>query len=76
MNERRRKRLREAIVHLEQASSLVQDCKDEEQRAHDALPEPIQWTERAEKMEEAVSNLEEAVSLIDEATGKVHEVSG
>lgn len=75
MNEKRRKSLRVAIDHLEKASSIVQDCKDEEQEAHDALPEPIQWSERGEKMEEAVSAMEEAISLIDEATEKVNEVA-
>ena len=75
MNEKRRKRLREAVGHLERASEIVQDCKDEEQEAHDGLPEPIQWSERGEKMEEAVSAMEEAISLIDEATEKVNEVA-
>ena len=68
MNKERRKKLQEAIGHLETASSIVEDVSMEEQFAHDNLPEQIQWTERGEKMEEVISNLEEAVSLIDEAT--------
>lgn len=75
MNEKRRKRLREAIGHLESASALVEQCATEEQTAYDALPEPIQWTERGEKMQSAVESMEEAVSLIDEATRLVDEAS-
>ena len=75
MNERRRKRLQEAIGHLEKASDIVQDCSMEEQEAYDNLPEVFQWNERGEKMQEAVSVMEEAVGLIDEAVGLVGQAS-
>ena len=74
MNEKRRKRLQEAIGHLEKASDIVQDCSMEEQEAYDNLPEVFQWNERGERMQEAVSTMEEAVSLIDEATRLVSSV--
>lgn len=73
MNEKRRKALREAVDHLDRASSIVQDCASDEQEAHDNLPETIQWTERGERMEEAISAMEEAVQLIDEASQLVSE---
>ena len=75
MNEQRRKNLRAAIGHLEAASNLVEQCATEEQMAYDALPEAIQWTERGEKMQEAVDAMEEAVNLIDDATKLVDEAS-
>lgn len=67
MNEKRRKSLREAIAHLERASSLVMDAGIAEQMAHDNLPDTLQYNERGERMEEVASTLEEAGGLIDEA---------
>ena len=75
MNEKRRKSLRAAIDHLEKASDIVQDCMSDEQNAFYSLPEQLQWTERGEKMEEAVSAMEEAVDLINQATELVGQAS-
>ena len=73
MNEKRRKRLREAVGHLEDALCIVQDVSLEEQLAHDNLPDVFQYGEQGERMEEVVSNLQEAESLIQEATQLVGE---
>lgn len=67
MNEKRRKRLREAIGHLDRARDIVQDCGMEEREAYENLPETIQWSERGERMEEIADSLDEAVGIIEEA---------
>ena len=67
MNEKRRKSLREAIAHLQAASSIVMDAGIAEQMAHDNLPDTLQYNDRGERMEEVACNLEEAGGLIDEA---------
>ena len=75
MNEKRRKRLQTAIDHLESARDIVDECAQDEQQAFDSLPEVFQFTERGDKMQEAVSVMEEAVGLIDEAVTLVEQAS-
>jgi len=67
MNKQRRRDLRDALEQLERASAIVEMSADEEQSAHDNLPDELQWTERGERMEEVASELQEAVELIDQA---------
>ena len=50
MNYQRRKRLRVACSLLEEASSIVEDVRDEEQDSLDNMPENLQDSERAERM--------------------------
>ena len=76
MNKQRRKRLAEAMELLQQAQEIIEEVRDEEQGAFDNLPEGLQYSERGEAMEEAISNLEEAYDGMDdiiscvEATGE------
>lgn len=59
MNAERRKKIEEAL-------SLVTECKDAEQEAYDNMPESFQEGERGETMQEHISNLEDAENALQE----------
>jgi hypothetical protein len=75
MNKDRRKRIDEAIKKLEDAQTILEECRDEEQDYLDNIPENLQGSERYETAEAAVDaldsaceNLEEVISSAEEAT--------
>lgn len=49
MNKQRRKRLEEASKLIAQAQGIIEEVKDEEQEAHDNLPESIQYGEKGSR---------------------------
>lgn len=59
MNNDRRKQLERAKALLEEALSIIETCRDEEQEAFDNMPEGLQQSERGEKAEAACSALDE-----------------
>lgn len=71
MNDARRKELDKAIDLLDEARTIIEDCKDDEQDALDNLPEGLQDDERAEilqkklEMQGAIYSMEEADNYID-----------
>lgn len=67
MNDARRKRLREAIMYLDNAASIVDGVCDSEQDSVDNMPENLQGTERFERMEDAVENLNDALEKLEDA---------
>lgn len=71
MNKDRRKALQGIIDQLTELKEAVESLQEEEQEAFDNLPEGIQFSERGESMEEAISNLEDAVNSIDEAISSI-----
>lgn len=73
MNNRRRKRLQQAMVALETVNAAVSAAADEEQDCLDNLPENLQGSEQYEKMENAVSLLQEAVENLDTAFDHIQE---
>ena len=50
MNDKRRKRLREAVKMLDHAWSIVELAQEEEEDGMDNMPENLQGSERYEKM--------------------------
>lgn len=69
MNNQRRKRLKEVIDLINQANSIIEEVKDEEEEALNNLPENLQDTERAESMQECIDQLEEIYDdLTDRST--------
>ena len=64
MNKDRRQQLRDVKDSLDEAISLLNDIKDEEQDAFDNLPENFQESERATRMTEAIDEIDEAISSI------------
>ena len=65
MTKYRRKQLAKAVELLQEAQQIIEEVKDEEQEAFDNLPEPLQYSERGEAMEEAISELEEVCDSMD-----------
>lgn len=76
MNERKRKRLKDAIRFLNSALSIVESVKDDEQDDLDNIPENLQGSARYEAMETAIDKLSDAESSIDEAINSIEEAGG
>ncbi len=75
MNSSRRKRIAEAAELLEQARGILEECKDEEQEAHDNLPESFQQSERGEEMESYIEVMEEAQDYADSAYAAISDIA-
>lgn len=75
MNKERRKQLEEAIAKLEDAKSLIESVRDEEQDAFDNMPEGLQSGERGERMEAAISQMDDAISEIESSVDSLNEAS-
>ncbi len=74
MNKQRRKRLEEAFDLIGQAQSILEEVKDEEQEAHDNLPESIQYGEKGEEMEGYIEMLDEAYGYLDDANSVIEQI--
>lgn len=75
MNKDRRKQLIEAIAKLEEAKTLIEIARDEEQDAFDNLPEGLQCGERGQKMEEAISRMGDVIDDIETSVDALNETS-
>lgn len=71
MNKARRKELSRAVELLEEAQSIIESCRDEEQEYMDNMPENLQESEKYYAAEEAVNNMDEAYDKIDEVINSV-----
>lgn len=67
MNKNRRKVIAEISTMLDNAKSMAEGCRDEEQDYLDNMPESIQGSDRGYKAEECVSYLDDAIDAIDTA---------
>lgn len=74
MNKARRKRLEEAFDLIAQAQEIIEEVKDEEQEAHDNLPEQFQYGERGEEMEGYIEMLDETYGYLDDAKSVVEQI--
>ncbi len=74
MNKQRRKRLEEASKLIAQAQGIIEEVKDEEQEAHDNLPESIQYGEKGQQMEEYIDMLDEAYGQCDDLMSVIDEI--
>lgn len=75
MNKERRKQLDKAIAMLDEAKSIIESVRDEEQDAFDNMPESLQAGERGEKMESAISLMDEVIDEIDSSLDNLNEAS-
>lgn len=71
MNKARRKELNRAVELLEEAQSIIESCRDEEQEYMDNMPENLQESEKYYAAEEAVDNMNEVYDVIGEAIDSV-----
>lgn len=62
MNEKRIKRLENAIALIEKAREIVEEVKDEEEFVYDNLPVDLQYSERGLMMQDTIDDL----SFIDD----------
>ena len=74
MNKIRRKRLQEASELIAKAQGIIECVKDEEQEAHDNLPESIQYGEKGQQMEEYIDMLDEAYRQCDDLMSIIDEI--
>lgn len=74
MNANRRKQLQRAIELLDEAKTIIDSCRDEEQEYVDSMPENLQNSEKAEKANEVVSQLDEVIYAIEENVTVIEEV--
>ena len=75
MNNSRRKELEKAVNLLEEAQSILEDCREEEQEYLDNMPENLQYSEKHDMAEEAVTALEGACESVLEAIDSVNEAT-
>ena len=73
MNRKRRMSLMEIAETLEDLRVAIEELKDEEQEYYDNMPESMQYGERGERAEAAVSSLEDACDSIDNAIDSIYE---
>lgn len=66
MNNERRKELARAHHLLEAARTIIISAKDEEDQAHDNLPDSLQDSEKGQKLSDNVDALDEIADSIEE----------
>ena len=74
MNNERRKALRKWNKRAEELKSDLEDILWDEQNSYDNLPENLQFSERAEAMEEAIGLIEEAIEGFGEVIETIDSV--
>ena len=70
MNAFRRKELSRAAELLEEARSM----KDEEEEAHDNLPESLQYSDKGEAMQDNIDMMVESIYTIESVIEQIDEV--
>ena len=73
MNNKRRELLRSAKGNLNAAAAKISQALDEEEDCLGNIPDSLQDSDRAERMENAVDALNEASDSIDAAIEKIDE---
>lgn len=67
MNNQKRNKLKLAREYLSKASDIVSDVLDDENDSLDGMPENLQYSDRYERMEAAISKLEDGLNNIEAA---------
>lgn len=67
MNKSRRSRIDVIISQLEAIAEEIEVLKDEEEEAFYNLPDSLQYSEKGEAMEDAMTNLDDALAYINDA---------
>jgi hypothetical protein len=73
MNKERRKVLREVIATLEAAQEALDAIREQEDEAFNAMPEPLQQSDKGQTMESAIGTLETASDEIGSAISNINE---
>lgn len=67
MNNQKREKLKLARGFLSKASDIVSSVLDDEQDCLDNMPDNLQYSDKYEKMEAAISKLEDGLNNIEAA---------
>lgn len=67
MNNQKREKLKLARDYLSRASDIVSAVLEDEQDCLDNMPENLQYSDRYERMEAAISKLEDGLNNIEAA---------
>lgn len=67
MNNQKREKLKLARGFLSKASDIVSNVLDDEQDCLDNMPENLQYSDKYERMEAAISKLEDSLNNIEAA---------
>ena len=59
---------------LDEVYSMIEDVKNEEEEAYDNMPESLQYSERADTMQEAIDGLEEVLSDLENVKDEIEEI--
>lgn len=76
MNKERRERLSAVEFTVDNAIEQIQELIDEEQAAHDSLPQSLMDSELATTMEEAIDNMEELVDKLEAVSKDIDRIAG
>lgn len=74
MNKQRRKKIARAIKRIEEAVDILEKVKEEEEEAYNNLPEPIQYSERGEEMEQYIDILDSKIDDIYPIISELREI--
>lgn len=66
MNNRRRTKIREAVLLINNSVNILSQIKDEEQDCLDNFPENLQNSERYTGMEDSINILEDSISDLEQ----------
>ena len=64
----------EAFDLIAKAQEILEAVKDEEQEAHDNLPESIQYGERGEEMEGYIEMMDESIGYLEDANSVIEQI--
>lgn len=74
MNQKRRKKIKEAIELLEYLIDIMEECRDEEEEVMTNTPESFQESDRYAESEECVETLENAIDDIESVAANLQEI--
>ena len=74
MNKIRRKQLQEASELIAKAQGIIKSVKDDEQEAHDNLPENIRYGEKGQQMKEYIDMLDKVYGQCDDLMSIIDEI--
>ena len=66
MNKDRRKRLEDLSEQIDIIKNELEEIRDEEQEARDNLPDNLQESSKAERMDEIIQTIEESMEYLEQ----------
>ncbi len=76
MNKERRSRLEEVKEKIAEILCTIEEVRDDEEAAHENLPEPIQNGERGELMYDNVDAMQEIYDSLESLSNDIDELIG